>query len=243
MKKNNKVLLIVPAYNEEDNILSTYQKIIQYNKKNKKNYDVIVINDCSLDKTSLICHENNIPVIDLIHNLGIGGAVQTGYKYAYDNGYDIAVQFDGDGQHDVRYVEDIIQPIIDGEADLVIGSRFVENIDTFKSSFARRVGIKIISFFIKFATGKKIYDTTSGFRACNRNIISDFAVSYPLEYPEPLTTAEILKKKYIVTEVPVEMSEREGGKSSIMAWKKAYYMVNVSLALLIIKMRRYKKWQ
>jgi len=243
MKKSSKVLLIIPAYNEEENILKTYNSIQNYNKKNKVNYDVIVINDCSTDSTSSICHENNIPVIDLIHNLGIGGAVQTGYKYAYYNDYDIAVQFDGDGQHDVRYVKNIIQPIIDKKADLVIGSRFVEDIDTFKSSFARRIGISIISIFMKFVTGKKIYDTTSGFRACSREIIKDFALSYPLEYPEPLTTAEILKKNYSVDEVSVEMKQREGGVSSIRAWKNIYYMINVSLALLIIKVRRYKKCQ
>lgn len=243
MKKSNKILLIIPAYNEEENILKTYSSIQDYNKKNKVNYDVIVINDCSTDNTSFICHQNNIPVIDLIHNLGIGGAVQTGYKYAYYNDYDVAVQFDGDGQHDVRYVKNIIEPIINGKADLVIGSRFVQNIDTFKSSFARRIGIRVISWFIKFATGKRIYDTTSGFRACSKEIIKDFALSYPLEYPEPLTTAEILKKKYVVDEVPVEMKEREGGVSSIRAWKNIYYMINVSLALLIIKVRRYKRCQ
>ena len=238
-----KVLLIIPAYNEEENILKTYQKVIDYNKKEKKHYDVIVINDCSKDKTSKICHDNNIPVIDLIHNLGIGGAVQTGYKYAYQNNYDIAVQFDGDGQHDVRYVEKIIKPIIDKEADLVIGSRFVEDIKTFKSTFARRVGIKIISCFMKFATHKKIHDTTSGFRACSKELIYDFSLSYPSEYPEPITTAEVLKKKYVVKEVAVEMNEREAGVSSIRAWKNIYYMLNVCLALLAIKIRRYKRCQ
>lgn len=238
-----KILLIIPAYNEEENILKTYQKVIDYNKKEKIHYDVIVINDCSKDKTSKICHDNNIPVIDLIHNLGIGGAVQTGYKYAYENNYDIAVQFDGDGQHDVRYVEKIIKPIIDKEADLVIGSRFVEDIKTFKSTFARRVGIKIISCFMKFATHKKIHDTTSGFRACSKELIYDFSLSYPSEYPEPITTAEVLKKKYTVKEVAVEMNEREAGVSSIRAWKNIYYMLNVCLALLAVKIRRYKRCQ
>lgn len=235
-----KVLLIIPAYNEEENILKTYKTILDHNKKNKIKYDVIVINDGSRDKTSEICHKNNIPVIDLIHNLGIGGAVQTGYKYAFYNNYDIAVQFDGDGQHDVRYVEKIIQPIIEGDADLVIGSRFVDNIDTFKSTFARRIGINVISKFMKFATKKKIYDTTSGFRACSRKLIYDFSLSYPSEYPEPVTTAEVLKKKYVVKEISVEMREREGGVSSIRAWKSIYYMLNVCLALLAVKIRRYK---
>ncbi|MBQ2639504.1 MAG: glycosyltransferase family 2 protein [Bacilli bacterium] len=235
-----KVLLIIPAYNEEENILKTYKSIENYNKKNKTNYDVIVINDCSTDDTKKILGDNNIPHINLIHNLGIGGAVQTGYKYAYYNDYDIAVQYDGDGQHDVSYVKNIIKPIIDNKADMVIGSRFVEDIDTFKSSKARRIGIKVISSFMKFTTHKKIYDTTSGFRAVNKEVIKDFSISYPNEYPEPVTTAELLKKKYKVLEVPVEMNERKAGVSSIRAWKNVYYMLNVCLALLAIKIRRYK---
>ena len=238
-----KILIIIPAYNEEENILKTYTKIKEYNKKNKTNYDMIVINDGSTDNTKKILKENNIPHINLIHNLGIGGAVQTGYKYAYENNYDIAVQFDGDGQHDVRYVEKIIKPIIEKKADFVIGSRFVENMKTFKTTFARRVGIKIISYFMKFATHKKIHDTTSGFRACSKELIYDFSLSYPSEYPEPITTAEVLKKNYRVKEVGVEMSEREGGVSSIRAWKNVYYMLNVCLALLAVKIRRYKRCQ
>lgn len=236
-----KILLIIPAYNEEANILKTYQMIADYNKKNKMNYDCIVINDCSRDQTQQILEKNDIPHINLIHNLGIGGAVQTGYQYAYEHGYDIAVQFDGDGQHDVQYVKNIIQPILDGTADLVIGSRFLNEIDTFRSSFARRIGIRIISIFMRLVAGKKIYDTTSGFRACSKEIIYDFSISYPTEYPEPITTAEILKKKYKVKEVAVEMNERSGGTSSIRSWKKAYYMLNVCLALIAVKIRRYKK--
>lgn len=237
-----KLLLIIPAYNEEKNILKTCQTIIDYNKKHKTNYDFIVINDGSKDRTSEICHENNLPVIDLIHNLGIGGAVQTGYKYAYYNDYDIAIQYDGDGQHDINFVKSITNPIIEGKADMVIGSRFVDkSAKGFKSSASRRVGIKIISAFMKFVTHKKIFDTTSGFRACNKELIYDFSLSYPSEYPEPVTTAEVLKKKYRVKEVPVEMKEREGGVSSIRAWKSAYYMMTVCLALLAIKVRRYKR--
>src|SRR5699024_5071432 len=190
-----------------------------------------------------ILKENNIPHSNLIHNLGIGGAVQTGYKYAYENNYDIAVQFDGGGQHDERYVENIIKPIIEKKADLVIGNIIVENIKTFKSTFERRVGIKIISCFMKFATHKKIHDTTSGFRACSKELLYDFSLSYPSEYPEPITTAEVLKKKYTVKEVAVEMNEREAGVSSIRAWKNIYYMLNVCLALLAVKIRRYKRCQ
>ena len=239
--KSKNILLIIPAYNEEENILNTYNSIINYNKKNKTNYNVIVINDGSKDKTSKICHDNKIPVIDLIHNLGIGGAVQTGYKYALKNDYDIAIQFDGDGQHDIRYVKDIVEPIIKDKADMVVGSRFVKDIDTFKSTRSRRVGIVIISFFIKLVTGKKIYDTTSGFRAINKDIIKDFANNYPVEFPEPITTTEIIKKGYRVIEKPVEMKERVGGVSSITSWKSFYYMINVPLSIIIIGLRRYKK--
>ncbi len=237
----NKILLIIPAYNEEECILNTYETIIKYNQEHNTNYDVIVINDGSKDATEAICIANQIPHITLVHNLGIGGAVQTGYRYAKDNGYDYAIQYDGDGQHDVSYVETIIQPMIDGEADFVIGSRFIDDSSSdFKSSAARRMGIKLISTFIKLVTGKKVYDTTSGFRAVNKTIIRDFTLSYPTEYPEPITTTELLKKKYILKEVPVRMFEREGGVSSIRAWKTVYYMVNVLLNILLIGGRSYK---
>lgn len=239
--KNKKVLLIIPAYNEEENILNTYNKIKKYNTDNKTNYDIIVINDGSRDNTENILDENNIPHITLIHNLGIGGAVQTGYKYAYENEYDIAVQFDGDGQHDINYVKNIIEPIIKGKADFVIGSRYIDKTTSkFKSTVARQLGIKLISNFIKMVTHKKIYDTTSGFRACNKKIIKEFSIEYPLEYPEPITTAELLKKGYSVSEVAVSMNERTGGQSSIKAWKNAYYMVNVILSILLVGIRRYK---
>ena len=230
-----KVLLIIPAYNEEKSILSVYRSIKNYNKKNNTNYDVIVINDGSSDNTEKILIENNIPHISLIHNLGIGGAVQTGFMYARKNDYDIAVQFDGDGQHDISYVKDIIKPILDKKADMVIGSRFLDkSTSKFKSSFFRRIGISLISFFIKFICGKKIYDTTSGFRAVNKKLINIFSKNYPSEYPEPVSTARILKRKYIVKEIPVSMNERNGGVSSIRAWKNIYYMFNVILSIIFV---------
>lgn len=238
--KQKKILLIIPAYNEEKCILNTYNKIINYNKNNGTNFDVIVINDGSTDNTVNILEKNNIPHINLIHNLGIGGAVQTGYKYAYETGYDYAVQFDGDGQHDVNYVKNIVEPLMNKDADMVIGSRFInKESSNFKSSKSRQFGIKVISFFIKLVTGKKVFDTTSGFRAVNRDIIKEFASRYPIEYPEPITTTEVLKKKYKVSEVPVSMNEREDGKSSIHSWKNAYYMINVCLSILLVKIRRY----
>lgn len=241
MKKGSKILIIIPAYNEEDNILRTYRSIKNYCITNKKKYDVVVINDGSTDNTEDILSKNKINHIKLVHNLGIGGAVQTGYKYALENDYDIAVQYDGDGQHDVRYVENIIKPILENEADFVIGSRFIEkDKDNFQSTFARRVGINLISFFMKKVSGKKIYDTTSGFRACNNKIIKEFSNSYPTEYPEPITTIELIKKGYKIDEVYVKMNEREGGVSSISSWKNAYYMINVILSILVVGSRRYK---
>lgn len=237
-----KVLLIIPAYNEEACILKTYQSIIAYNKKNKIKYDVIVINDGSKDHTEEILINNQIPHIHLIHNLGIGGAVQTGYKYAYNNNYDIAVQFDGDGQHDVNFVRNIINPIINDKYDMVIGSRFIDKESSeFKSSLMRRMGIKLISFFMKIVIRKKIYDTTSGFRAVNRSLIEMFASDYPVEYPEPITTVEIIKKGYKVHEVPVSMNERKNGISSIKTWKNIYYMLNVIISIIILGIGGKKK--
>lgn len=238
-----RVLLIIPSYNEEGNVLNNYKTIIDYNAKGKIKYDAIVINDGSKDSTETICINNKIPHISLIQNLGIGGAVQTGYKYALENDYDIAVQFDGDGQHDVNYVKNIIEPIINDDIDMVIGSRFIDKSSSnFKSSFTRRIGIKLISFFIKLFTGKKIYDTTSGFRAVNKEIIKEFVNDYPVEYPEPITTVEIIKRGYKVKEVPVSMNERENGSSSIKAWKNIYYMLNVIISIIILGIGGKKKW-
>lgn len=234
-----KILIIIPAYNEEENILSTYNSIVECNKKNKTNYDAIVINDGSKDKTEEILVKNKINHIRLVQNLGIGGAVQTGYKYAYENGYDVAIQFDGDGQHDVNYVKDIVDPIKNKKANMVIGSRFVVNdASEFKSTKLRRVGINLISFFIKLKTKKKIYDTTSGFRAVDKNIIELFTTEYPSEYPEPISTVNVLKRGYVVDEVPVEMKPRTGGVSSISKFKSIYYMINVILSIIIMKGKR-----
>ena len=237
-----KILLVIPSYNEEDNVLKNYKKILEYNKKYKANYDVIIINDGSMDKTEEICIQNHIPHISLIHNLGIGGAVQTGYKYALEHNYDIVVQFDGDGQHDIRYVKNIIEPILENQVDMVIGSRFIDKKESeFQSSKARRIGINIISFFIKFVTKKKIYDTTSGFRAINRDLIKEFATDYPVEYPEPISTVKILKKGYSIDEIAVSMNERENGVSSIRAWKSIYYMINVIISILLVGIGGRKK--
>lgn len=236
--KNNKVLLIIPAYNEEESILNTYKLITDYNKKNKTNYNVIVINDGSTDSTEKLLCDNNIPHIKLIHNLGIGGAVQTGYKYALEHDYDIAIQFDADGQHDINYVDSLIEPIVKEKYNLVIGSRFIEKDSSkFKSTFARLIGIRIISFFMKLFTHKKIYDVTSGYRACDKKTIEHFSHTYPIEYPEPVSTVDLFKNGFKIKEVAVNMVERQGGTSSIHSWKKAYYMINVILSMFVLWLR------
>ncbi len=232
----NKIILIIPAYNEEETILKTIEKIKSFNQKSKIIYDYLVINDGSTDATEDILTRNGVPHITLIHNLGIGGAVQTGYKYALENYYDIAVQFDGDGQHDVKSIEFLLKPIINNTADMTIGSRFIlKEKDNFKSSLMRRCGIKLISLVIKLKTKKTILDTTSGFRAVNRNIIESFSEDYPTEYPEPISTVYALKKGYRIEEIPAKMHSREGGTSSITSWKSIYYMINVILSILIIE--------
>ena len=231
-----KVLLIIPAYNEEKVINKTYNTIIEYNKKMKTNYDVLVINDGSRDKTEKVLLENNIPHVALVSNLGIGGAVQTGYKYALEHNYDIAIQFDGDGQHDINYIKKIIEPLVLNKADMVIGSRFINKKESkFQSSFSRRIGIRMISLLIRLKTKKRILDTTSGFRAVNKEIIKEFASVYPLEYPEPISTVQLLTKKYRIEEVSVSMNERQEGVSSIKAWKSIYYMINVILTIILMK--------
>ena len=228
-----KVILIIPAHDEEDSIKKTINSI--------KGYDYIIINDGSTDQTERILIDNDYNHISLCFNLGIGGAVQTGYKYASENNYDIAIQFDADGQHDAESIKDLIQPIIDDKADFTIGSRFVKkNSSNFKSSFLRRVGIRLISNVIFLFSKTRIYDTTSGFRAANKKAIAYFAENYPKEYPEPVSDYELIKLGYKVAEVPVKMHEREAGKSSIHSWKSAYYVINVLLSIFVIKIRRIK---
>lgn len=236
--KLKKVLLILPAYNEEKNILRVTKDIIKFKEKNEneKKYilDYIVINDGSKDNTLKIAKENNINIVDLPNNLGIGGAVQTGYKYALEKGYDIAVQFDGDGQHDINSLDNITLPIIKNEADFVVGSRFVkDDKNNFKSTALRRFGIGILSSLIKIFTGKKIYDVTSGYRAANRKIIEQFSKSYPMDYPEPESLVYLKKQDYIIQEKFVNMFERKEGKSSIKALDSIFYMIKVSIAIIL----------
>lgn len=233
--------MIIPAYNEAANIVKTVNSVMEYSKKCDFQLDYIVINDGSTDNTSLVCNENNIKCIDLIQNLGIGGAVQTGYIYADINDYDIAVQFDGDGQHDINSLHNIVMPIIEGKTDFVVGSRFVEGTSSFKSTFMRRMGIKWLSVAINLFAGKKIYDVTSGFRAANKKAIKLMSKDYPVDYPEPESIVYLLKNGVNISEAQVNMFEREGGQSSIHSWKTIYYMIKVTLAIFCAGLQRKEK--
>lgn len=238
-----KLLIIIPAYNEEGNILHTLEDL----RKEFPQAEPLVINDCSKDTTLQLLKDHQVNYVDLPVNLGIGGAVQAGYLYAARNGYDIAVQFDGDGQHRADCLEKLIQPLLDGKADMVVGSRFLPDSDQdgFQSSASRRFGIKLLSFLIKLVTGKKINDVTSGFRAVNRDLIEFYSENYAQDFPEPEAIVMALKNGFRVAEAPVRMNERTAGTSSIRALASAYYMIKVSLAILVagvhMPRRRVKK--
>ncbi|KGP77370.1 MULTISPECIES: glycosyltransferase family 2 protein [unclassified Paenibacillus] len=228
-----KVLVIVPAYNEEGNLSRTINQLKLLNCF----YEIIVINDKSTDNTLSVANELGVKVIDLPCNLGIGGAVQTGYKYAKKNNFDIAIQVDGDGQHGPEYIEQLIRPIIEKSADLVIGSRYI-NKEGFQSTLIRRIGISYFSKLIYALTGQMITDPTSGFRACNKRVIEIFSQRYPIDYPEPESIMFLKRKYYEIEEVPVVMNSRESGSSSITPIKSIYYMLKVSIAIIIDKLRR-----
>ena len=223
-----KILVIIPAYNEEESILTTVQALNSVHPE----VDAVVVNDASKDNTKNILSENHIHYLVLPVNLGIGGGVQAGYMYAYRNGYDIAIQMDGDGQHPASELDKIIAPIKAEKADIVVGSRFV-NKEGFQSSAIRRFGIKFLSSLIYLCTGKHILDVTSGYRAVNRKFIKIFSEEYAQDYPEPEALVTAAKKGAEIIEVPVMMKERQGGMSSISPIKSIYYMIKVSLAIII----------
>jgi len=240
--KNNgeKILLIIPAYNEAENIEKVVNNLIQ----NYSQYDYVIVNDGSRDETEEICLKNHYQVLNLPLNLGIGGAVQTGYRYALKNHYDIAIQIDGDGQHDIAYVEKLIEPIISGDADITIGSRFIEK-EGFQSSVTRRMGISFLSGLIHVLCFKKVKDVTSGFRAVNKKFIKLYAENYPSDYPEPEAIVAAIMHRGKIIEVPVVMKERAGGSSSINLRRSIYYMIKVTLAIFVSRIsfgiRRGKK--
>lgn len=223
-----KCLVVIPAYNEEQNIEEVVKRII----RKCPQYDYLVVNDGSNDGTETLCRDERFNIINLPINLGIGGAVQAGYRYAKKNHYDIAIQIDGDGQHDISYAEKMVEQIEAGEADAVIGSRFLKK-EGFQSSFSRRVGIRFLSKLIRVCTGVKICDVTSGFRAVNKSLIDIYSTDYSADYPEPEAIVSAVMYGATIKEIPVVMQERQSGKSSIRFWNSVYYMIKVTLAIII----------
>lgn len=221
-------LIIIPAYNEAANIEKVVDNLVQ----NYPQYDYLVINDGSTDDTGAVCRKKHYQYVNLPINMGIGGAVQTGYCYAKENDYDAAVQIDGDGQHDVSFLAEMLKVIEEGQADVVIGSRFVEK-EGFQSSGLRRIGIRFLSFLGWLLTGIRVKDITSGYRVVNRRFIRIFAEDYPSDYPEPeaMVIASVHGGK--IMEYPVVMKERESGASSITFKKSVYYMCKVTIAMMI----------
>lgn len=227
-----KTLIIIPAYNEEEAIADTLTRLLEL-KEHFVGLDICVINDGSMDKTSEIVTTFPVHLVNLPYNLGIGSAVQTGYKYAYENSYDIAIQFDADGQHNPDDLYKIIQPIAEDQCDMVLGSRFTEK-TAYKGSLSRRIGIFYFTALLKLLTKQTFMDPTSGYRSINRKVIEIFAQNYPKDYPEPEVLIH-LKKSLRIKEISVNMQERQGGQSSITPLKSAYYMIKVSLAILMQK--------
>jgi glycosyltransferase involved in cell wall biosynthesis len=228
MKSYPRNLVIIPAYNEEGSVGIVIGDVKRYLPQ----VEVLVVNDGSTDDTSEKSANSGATVLDLPFNLGIGGAMQAGYKYAYEKGYDIAVQVDGDGQHDAKEIPKLLKVLEEGKVDMVIGSRFIGD-SPFKSSMMRRVGISIFSKGISLIAGQKITDPTSGFRAVNRKAIQLFALDYPQDYPEPEAVVLVHQCGLRMEEVPVGMSERYAGESSITKVRSVYYMAKVLLAIFV----------
>jgi glycosyltransferase involved in cell wall biosynthesis len=224
-----RVLVIVPAFNEARNLPAVAANLLASGEP----IDVCVVDDGSTDGTAEVAARLGLTVLPLPVNLGIGGAVQAGYLWAQQRGYDVAVQFDGDGQHDASSLGAILAPLQRGEADLVVGSRFLAE-GGFRSTTLRRAGIRYLSWFLRLRCGARVTDPTSGFRAAGRRAIALFARGYPSDYPEPEAIALAQRNGLRICEVPVTMRERGHGASSITALRALYYLVKVSTALLIL---------
>lgn len=235
MMSKSKICVIVPAYNEAENI----ENVIVSLKTEDPNLHVVIINDASSDDTEKIASATGLAeVISLPCNLGIGGGVQTGFKYAVRMDADIAIQFDGDGQHLASEIPKIVAPIVEGKCDVAIGSRFLDELpDNFRSTAIRRIGIRFFQFLNSLIIGQKITDNTSGFRAYNARALRFLAADYPDDYPEPEAVIAMGKAGFRMMEIPVRMKERTGGASSITSLKSVYYMVKVTLAICITAIR------
>jgi glycosyltransferase involved in cell wall biosynthesis len=229
-----KRIAIVPALNEEETIGRVIDEIRAFDP----GFDIVVVDDGSTDRTAGIAADRGAHVLRLPFNLGIGGAMQTGFRFAFEGGYDIAVQIDGDGQHEPRQLPTILGPLVAGEADMVVGSRFAGRAG-YRSSFTRRLGIRLFARVVSAVVRQRVTDTTSGFRAVNRRGIALFAADYPHDYPEVEATIMCVKHKLRLMEVAAEMRERSGGRSSITAFRSVYYMTKVLLAIFVGLFRRY----
>ena len=221
-----KTLIIIPAYNEALNIEKTVKDVTT-----NTNYDYIIVNDCSKDNTKEVCERNNFHMLSLPVNYGLTSGIQVGMKYAYQKGYDIAIQFDGDGQHQAKYLKDLVKEIEEGNCDVAIGSRFANEK---KPHSLRMLGSNLISFCIKIITWKKIKDTTSGMRAYNKQAIEEFVKNKSLT-PEPDTLVYLIKRGMKIKEVQVEMSDREFGESYLKPLKAIEYMFNMVFSILFIR--------
>jgi glycosyltransferase involved in cell wall biosynthesis len=222
-------LAIVPAYNEAASVGAVVDEI----RAADPGMSILVVDDGSRDSTADVARAHGALVVSLPFNLGIGGAVQTGYRYAERHGFDVAVQVDADGQHDAADLAALLEPVLSGEADLSVGSRFAGDERTYRAPLARRLGIALFARTISRITRQRVTDTTSGFRAANRRAIELFADDYPHDYPEVETTVIVVKERLRLVEVPVTMRERAAGRSSITAARSVYYMAKVLVALFV----------
>ncbi len=231
-----RIAAIIPAYNEQDSISEVVNNINDISKQFNYQIDAIVVNDCSKDKTGKIIDSIKCIAIQLPVNLGIGGAVQTGFIYAHRNGYDFAIQVDGDGQHPACEIPKLIDKIIKNNFDVVIGSRFIDN-EGFQSTFMRRRGILFFNRLLKMLCSVQITDSTSGFRIYNRAATELLSSDYPHQYPEPEAVVLLTHKGFKIGEVQVNMRERQGGVSSITSFKSIGYMVRVTLGIIYTYLR------
>jgi glycosyltransferase involved in cell wall biosynthesis len=221
-------IAIVPAFNEEGNV----GRVIEEIRAHDPGFEVVVVDDGSRDRTSEVAAEHGAIVLRLPFNLGIGGAVQTGYRYALENGFELAVQIDGDGQHDPSQLDKLLAPLLAGEADVVVGSRFAEG-GKYAAGRSRRLGIRLFAALVSALCRQKLTDTTSGFRAVNRKGIVLFAADYPHDYPEVEAIVMAVRQRLRLREVAVSMRLRDSGQSSITPLRSAYYVIKVTLAVLI----------
>ncbi len=234
-----RIVAVVPAYDEAEVIGRVVDEIRAFDP----GIDIVVVDDASADETASVAEAHGAIVLRLPHNVGIGGAVQTGLKFALAEGYDTAVRLDGDGQHDASELGKLLAPLERGEADLVIGSRFVDPGGSYRPPFARRIGIRVFARLVSLLTRQRVTDTTSGFLALDRVGIELFAAEYPHDYPEVEATLVALKSGLRLSQVQVDMRERETGSSSITFVQSLYYIVKVLLALLVASLRRYPRLQ